>query len=147
MTCSAHGQNSYLVGADSNDVLRVGSYPAAAVNGKMFHFLACRTGLTLGLDLVRNGAKAFFGYTQPYQMMTSEKLSEGFIGCDSVIDLSLTEGDTAGAAQQKAISRFESTIASWEAAGEHTAAVALQQNLDVFVGPQNPGYGNVNTKL
>ncbi len=144
-TASAHGQSWYIVGGDGQDVLRVGRYPAAAANGKAFHLVACRAGADLGLDLVKNGATAFFGYTAPFQLLVGERF--GFIFCDSVVDYRLADGKTAGEAQDAAVAQFNSQIKVFKNQGKHNAAVILQQDLDIFVGPRNQGYGNPDARI
>lgn len=144
-TCSAHGQNSYLLGGDGKEVLWVGRYPAAAASGKVFHLLACRTGKNLGLDLVKNGATAFFGYTLPFVVLIRER--EAFVWCDLRVDYQLTQGKTTGVAQDVAVATFKEKIKLFEDAGKHNAAVILQQDLDIFVGPRDAGYGDPNALI
>lgn len=146
-TASAHGQPSYLVGYDAKDILRVGSYPPAAANGKAFHLLACSSGASLGKDLVKNGATCFFGYTKPFKLLTGGP-QDAFLDCDSRVDYQLAQGATAGQAQDVTVAQFQAQIALFEQEGNHNAAVILQEDLDCFVGPRSSAdYGNVNAKI
>ena len=144
-TASAHGRPSYILGGDGHEVLWVGRYPPGAANGKAFHLLACNSGATLGPDLVSKGATAFFGYNAPFQLLVGEKY--GFIFCDSVVDYQLVEGKTAGEAQSAAVAQFNRQIIAFENQGKHNAAVILQQDLDMFVGPNDAGYGNPDARI
>jgi hypothetical protein len=146
-TCSAHGQNTYLVGNDLKDVLRVGSYPAQAAKGKAFHMLACKTGASLGKDLVANGATAFFGYNDSFKLITSAGYKDAFLDCDAVVDYKLTEGKTAGEAQDAALAQFDKQIMAFENNGDHNDAVVLAEDREYFVGPNNAGYGDPNARI
>jgi hypothetical protein len=147
VSCSAHGQYSYLVGCDSKDVLRVGSYQPGLVAGKIFHFLACKSGKTLGADLVAKGATAFFGYTDSYAVFTGE--TDAFVSCDTKIDYQLLQGATAGAALLATQAAFQAQITAFENAGNHVAAVAMQDNLALLVGPTATGsiYGDPSATI
>jgi hypothetical protein len=144
-TSSSHGKTWYIIGGDHQDVLRVGRYPAAAANGKAFHLLACSAGATLGLDLVKNGATAFFGYTSIFTLLLNK--AHGMVFCDNVVDYQLVDGKTAGEAQVAAVAQFNKQIQAYENAGDHNAAVVLQGDLDIFVGPNDTGYGNPNARI
>ena len=64
-----------------------------------------------------------------------------------MVDYQLVEGKTAGEAQSAAVAQFTRQIKAFENQGKHNAAVILQQDLDMFVGPNDAGYGNPDARI
>lgn len=129
LVATCHGLEDAMIGLGSDGkcdnavrVLGVGSYPPQAVRGKIIHLCACRCGAALGLDLIRNGALAFFGYTRPWAFMPAFALD--FALADSVIDLRLAEGNTTGEAHTACITWMQDKIARFQLGGEGAAAFA-----------------------
>lgn len=61
-----HGDVDTFTGQNENLILRVGEYAPSEINGKVIKLLSCQTGVTLGPDLINNGAASFLGYTDDY---------------------------------------------------------------------------------
>lgn len=61
-----HGEEDLFAGQADDVLLKVGEYNREEVDGKFIKLLACQTGDALGPDVIRNGAKAFQGYTEDY---------------------------------------------------------------------------------
>ena len=61
-----HGDVDVLTGHNEAVILKVGKYNPKEVKGKVIKLLSCQTGVALGPDLIKNGAKAFLGYVDDY---------------------------------------------------------------------------------
>ncbi|MBD2075640.1 hypothetical protein H6F86_17415 [Phormidium sp. FACHB-592] len=115
--------------------------------GKIFHFLACHCGypnIGLGVDLVYNGALAFVGYSKAYQLLLRAR--RDFLDTDIEIDIALIEGLSVQDAYDRAIARFNETIARYRKKGsaeyDPEAASILEYNRDILVF-----YGNKYARL
>jgi hypothetical protein len=150
--CS-HGTDRSVVGrllpgkTDSyEEVLGTGMYQPPEAQGKIFHVTACSAGKSLGPDLVRNGAVAFFGYDAKFKL--SPDRFKVFVDCDAAIDFALLEGKTCEQAFQEAVATYEAAIPVLEAEGKHLCAEYLESNLKHLVGPPKGAiYGNKNATL
>lgn len=63
---AGHGDEIGFSGQNEAPILEVGKYNPMEVKGKVIKLLSCQTGVALGPDLVKNGAKAFLGYVDDY---------------------------------------------------------------------------------
>ena len=63
-----HGSPTTYTGHLGSPILRVGSYNAAEVKGKIIHFLSCQTAKTLGADLVNSGAPCLCGILRKFHL-------------------------------------------------------------------------------
>lgn len=122
-------------------------YDPLEAKNKIFHFLACLCGypgIGLGQDLVNNGAKAFLGYSDKFQLLIRARRE--FLDCDMEIDIALLEGDTVGEAYDRAIAKFNETIKRYrDIKGDHfdpIAASILEKDRDILVF-----YGDKDAKL
>lgn len=70
-----HGDEDSFTGQNEALILEVGRYNPREIRGKMIKLLSCQTGVTLGPDLVKNGAKAFLGYTDDYVWVMDSDLA------------------------------------------------------------------------
>jgi len=61
-----HGDIDAFTGQNEAIILAIGKYNPNEVEGKVIKLLSCQTGVSLGPDLVRNGAASFQGYTDDY---------------------------------------------------------------------------------
>ena len=61
-----HGDKDIFTGQNESVILEVGRYNPREVKGKVIKLLSCLTAVSLGPDLVNNGAKAFLGYKDDY---------------------------------------------------------------------------------
>jgi hypothetical protein len=145
---TASGNSPWTPILQSSDVE---SDPSLA-SGKIFHFLACRTGGTdpsgegLGLTLVANGAVAFIGYKET---VVSDLKYPGIYSGDLAIDRALLAGKTVGEAQQAGITEYSRRIVSATENGAPNDVIAyLKSNLANLVGPLTGSqYGNPNARL
>jgi GH18 family chitinase len=155
-TASGHGLAPSLYGRLENDVfeevISLRHYEPAEAQNKIFHFLACLCGYRtdtfngIGADLVKNGAKAFFGYSKAFVMVVDNK--NEFCDCDIEIDLAFIEGGTAGEVYTRAIAKFNEKIKRLNVDGYDVAAAYLEGNRDMLVAPStDKAYGDINAKL
>jgi len=63
---AGHGDKDSFTGQNEAVILEVGRYNPREVKGKVIKLLSCQTGVALGPDLIKNGAKAFLGYEDDY---------------------------------------------------------------------------------
>lgn len=158
VTANGHGQESYLMGCYKSgnqppfeEVLATGRYDPAEVRGKIIHLLACRCGDTnpggLGLDVVQNGAVAFFGYSGPFILSTTP-MYRAYCSCDIEVDKALIDGKTCEEAYQAAIAAYNKFIAKCQKNGDYADAAALETDRDRLVAPSvDPGFGDKNARL
>ena len=93
ITGVGHGGYSVYTGQNQTEIFRVGNYNSSEVKDKVIHLLSCQTARDLGPDFVRNGCKAFFGYTENFTF--NLEYSHIFFGCDSTIDFNFVLGKNA----------------------------------------------------
>jgi len=67
-----HGGPDVLAGQNSGVILKVGQYNPKEIEGKVIKLLACQTGVTLGPDLIDNGAECYMGYVDDYVWIVDE---------------------------------------------------------------------------
>lgn len=58
-----HGLPNILMGQNQQVLMEAGKYPNGMVKGKVIRLISCQTGLALGPDMVNNGCKSFWGFT------------------------------------------------------------------------------------
>jgi hypothetical protein len=112
-----HGSPTVYTGHMGSQILKVGAYDGAEVNGKVVHLLSCQTAKQLGPDMVTKKAKAYMGYFENFTFVfdnpnTPTNEIELFWKSDSAFDLMLAKGHTVQAAHDKTIATFNAAIAS-----------------------------------
>ena len=70
-----HGDEVGFSGQNEVVILEVGQYDSREVRGKVIKLLSCQTGVTLGGDLIKNGAVAFLGYVDDYVWLCDADLA------------------------------------------------------------------------
>jgi hypothetical protein len=97
ITGAAHGTpTSILGGAPGVAAFSVGEFPDAAVEGKIVHFAACLCAQRLGPEMVRAGARAFFGYDGILQFAPDHGDALPAMELDAMIDRLLVDGKPVG---------------------------------------------------
>lgn len=61
-----HGDIDALTGQNEVIILEVGQYDPREIEGKVIKLLSCQTGVSLGPDLIRNGAASVLAYIDDY---------------------------------------------------------------------------------
>jgi len=72
---AGHGSKTSFTGQNENVILEVGKYNPREVRGKVIKLLSCQTGVSLGPDLIKNGAEAFLGYEDDYVWVMDSDLA------------------------------------------------------------------------
>lgn len=70
-----HGDSDVVTGQNDCDLLRVGEYNPAEINGKVIYAFSCLCAENLGPDLINHGAAAFLGWTDDYLWLLDENRS------------------------------------------------------------------------
>ncbi len=63
---AGHGSETSFCGQNESVILEIGKYNPREVRGKVIKLISCQTGVSLGPDLIKNGARAFLGYKDDY---------------------------------------------------------------------------------
>jgi hypothetical protein len=101
ITGSGHGYPNQFMGQDGQFIWKTGKLNPPEWNDSIVHLLSCDTGAQLGRDMVRAGAKAFWGYTRPFKFNTSmvppanletDTVAEPYFKFDSIIDQGVLQG-------------------------------------------------------
>lgn len=89
------------------------------LQGPIVHLLSCQTGAALGQQMVRNGVRAFWGYTAKFRFyyddpqphdLTQDSLAHFFIEMDCVIDIEILNGSTADQVYAAVTNYFTTTF-------------------------------------
>ncbi|MBV8858743.1 MAG: hypothetical protein JOZ02_17565 [Acidobacteria bacterium] len=147
ITGAGHGMQSKAYTGNSFGVLyEVGKYEKDEVNGKIVHFLSCGIGGQLGPDMVTNGCRAFFGYSEDFSLI--DEAAEFFFECDSAIDIGLIEGLTADEVYNKVVALFNQRIDELRQKQQNYAAIWLSFNLESLCAPSlNKKWGDKDARL
>ncbi len=116
ISASGHGEPDRLIGQNSISIFESGLYSPSDVANKIIHFLACSTAIGLGVDMVKNGAKAFIGYSDLF-VFDLRNYNE-FFECDAEIDYVLTKGGTVEDAHFAALAKFNHYIDYYDKNGD-----------------------------
>ncbi|MDZ8065332.1 MAG: hypothetical protein RMY64_06785 [Nostoc sp. DedQUE08] len=99
LTGVGHGSYDTFTGEYHNPIFTVGNYSPEESQGKIIHFLSCQIAALLGVDFVKYGCRAFFGYDIDFTFAV--KTADIFFECDSEIDRAFAEGLTAEEVYQR----------------------------------------------
>jgi hypothetical protein len=146
VTGSGHGFPTTFTGQGREAILEIGGYQRFHVQGSIIHLLSCEAGEQLGVDLVANGCRAFFGYNDDFVFPIGEP--ELFLECDSVIDLTLAGGGTAEEAYDDTIAAFNQSILRLKKVGRVWLAIALERNRNCLCAPSvDAKWGDLSARL
>jgi len=73
ITGVGHGDPTTFTGQNKQVLWKVGQYNPSECEGKVIKLLSCLCGKELGPDLIRNGARAFQGYTELFGWFVDNK--------------------------------------------------------------------------
>jgi len=105
---NGHGSNEVVTGWNNEILLNIKH--KLDVKGRIIYARSCMAGDKLGPICVKNGAKAFIGYTKNYVVMFSisketrpltDNLAKLFLEPSNLIPISLIKGNTVKKANQK----------------------------------------------
>jgi hypothetical protein len=140
-----HGDVDAFTGQNEVILLEVGNYNPDEIKGKIVKLLSCQTGVSLGPDLIANGAKAFLGYTDDYLWVCdsekihtpwSDDLADPFLMPVIASINALLDGKTAEEAYQIEIDGYR---ASAEAEEDELVKSVIEFNKDnaILLGDSN----------
>ncbi|MGH9908687.1 MAG: hypothetical protein ACRD8U_24275 [Pyrinomonadaceae bacterium] len=149
ITGVGHGFPQSYTGDNLDPIFSSGRYSSKESTGKIVHFFSCTTAVGLGPNFVKNGCKAYFGYSDEFTYPPA--LAETFFECDAEIDKGFADGLTAEevfervkAMFQKHIDRLKSTGDS----GDLFNASVLEVDLRLLRSPSSGSeYGDPTAKL
>lgn len=93
ITGVGHGSEDTFTGDQGIPIFSIGNYNLEESDGKIIHFLSCKTALQLGSDLVQHGCRAFFGYDVDFTVIL--ETPDIFFECDSEIDRAFADANNA----------------------------------------------------
>ena len=105
ITGTGHGTDTQFAGYQKLDVYSVGNYEPDEVRDKIVHLVSCNCATGLGVDFVKNGCRAFFGYDAGFVFDLAA--SGIFFECDGQIDIALAAGQTVAQADAAARALFQ----------------------------------------
>lgn len=156
VTACGHGLPFYLTGwyqsgttGPLQSILEKGKYDPAEVGGKIIHMLACHCGYLnngLGMDVVKNGAVAFFGYSDSFLLRPTQY--RAYCAGDIALDMAMIDGNTCEEAYQAAIATYNKYIAKYRKNGDYEDAATLEKDRDRLVGPSvDSRFGDKDARL
>lgn len=146
LTGVGHGNYDLYTGHFGDPIFRIGYYQPEEAAGKIVHFLSCQTGQRLGVDFVKHGCQAYFGYDENFTFLPD--YSATFFECDSEIDHGFADGLTAGQVYARTRALYEKRIAELLAKGSGYVAATLKFDLDHLRSPSDgPSWGSQAAKL
>ena len=108
ITGVGHGSEDTFTGDQGTPVFRVGNYHQEESDGKIIHFLSCKTAVELGFNLVENGCRSFFGYDDNFTI--NPETPDIFFECDSEIDLAFADTNNAEEVYNRTQQIYENRI-------------------------------------
>jgi hypothetical protein len=150
LTGVGHGVYSAYRGYLGETVFEVDNYKEKEVKGKIAHFVSCGTAHKLGVNFVKHGCSAYFGYDCDYTW--HNVCPDAFFECDSEIDKAFAENHTAGEVYKRVKRLHEQWMARLRGmltlAGDNAAAM-LERNLKRLRCPSSggPDWGSEDAKL
>jgi len=139
-----HGSYTVFFGHDYSHLWDSGAgIQESEVKGRVVHLLACQTAKELGVELVRKGAKAYFGYDENFRFwshedyaddMLNDPYADPFFKADSEIDRCLADGMAADQVHKKVDALFNDLIDEWTGVNDMIAS-RLNWDLIHFCSP------------
>ena len=151
ITGAGHGNDTKYTGDCRLPVFEVGNYHPAESDGKIVHFLSCGTAAELGPDFVKNGCRAYFGYSGIFTFPVD--FSDIFLECDSEIDLAFADGLTAEEVFDHVSKYYDQKISELENEGVNDIDIdeiisLLERNRACFCAPSvDSRYGDRQARL
>ena len=133
ITGSGHGTETTLIGHSGEAIFEIGKYNRDEVENRIVHFMSCLSGGELGPDMVKQGALAFFGYSD--ELAIPEGQEKILFECDSEIDRALAEGLAVADVHERAVSLFEAYIDRLTSLADDDTAKYLTADLQCFCTP------------
>ncbi|MFX1325518.1 MAG: hypothetical protein ACFE8N_11205 [Promethearchaeota archaeon] len=152
ITGSGHGTEASFKGHKYRSIfkkrwslLRAKGYLEDEVKNKIIHLLSCSSAKILGIDFVKNGCKAFFGYDKVVQL--DPDYNQIYSTCDAEIDYAIADGCTAEEAFDRAVQFYKDAIEVLDERNSEYISLSLKRNLECLKGPTISPWGSRNATI
>ena len=141
ITGGGHGLDDVFTGFDRSLIWK-SEQDFTYLQRPIVHLLSCQTGAVLGQQMVRNGVRAFWGYSRKFRFyyddppprnLSDDSLAHFFIQMDCLIDAEILNGSTADQVYAALTAYFTQTFNSLKN-DPHSQSILLQ-NYRHLVGP------------
>jgi len=115
---NGHGSPESVAGEDNEIILSVGNGTKLLKN-KIIFVRACDSGAILGKEIMKNGAKGFVGYIQPFMFLIDkdyfnkpleDELAAPFLECSNQVGISLIKGRSVAEAHKDSLGKYSEAI-------------------------------------
>jgi len=115
---NGHGNQKAVAGED-NEIILSTEDGAELLKDKTIFVRACDAGTILGKEIMKNGARGFIGYIQPFMFLIDknsfnkpleDELAAPVLECSNQVGISLIKGKSATEAQQDSLDKYAETI-------------------------------------
>ena len=141
ITAAGHGEYDLFRGYHNDPIWKAG-HNLSNVKGTIVHLLSCKTGRLLGRDMIQQGARAFWGYTEDFKFVRkiptpshihTDTLAGDAILMDCLIDIGILRNHDANRIYDEVCAYFKITTQGMPASSAHRAA--MLHNLNHLVCP------------
>jgi len=141
ITVAGHGVDDTLTGYERALIWKA-DQDLTYLRAPIVHFLACQTGAVLGQQMVRDGVRAFWGYTAKFRFffdnpamrdLSEDYIAGVFIEMDCLIDVQILNGSNAEEIY-KALSEYFKD-AFYKLKNDPASQALLLHNYRHLVGP------------
>ncbi len=115
---NGHGNQEAVAGEDNEIILSTGDGTKLLKN-KIIFVRACDAGTILGKEIIRQGARGFIGYVQPFMFLSNkdsfgkpleDELAAPVLECSNQVGTSLIKGRSAGEAHKDSLDKYTKAI-------------------------------------
>lgn len=115
---NGHGNQEAVAGEDDEIILSTGNGTKLLKN-KIIFVRACDAGTILGKEIMKNGARGFIGYIQPFMFLIDkdsfnkpleDELAAPVLECSNQIGISLIKGRSVAEAHKDSLDKYTETI-------------------------------------
>jgi len=117
---NGHGDEYCVVGQNDEELISAGKNSNLLKNS-LVYIRACSAGKILGKEIIKNGAKAFIGYTEPFvfyckedflHMPLKDDYAQPFFETSNQVGISLIKGKTAKESNEDSNKLYNKVISS-----------------------------------
>ena len=115
ITGMGHGSYDRFTGQHGVTIWQASAIPPSHVTDKLVHLCSCETGAMLGLEMVKQGATVFWGYTvsfvfyhsdPPPISLESDPVARIFFQMDAIVDRGILAGRDATTIYDRIVAYF-----------------------------------------
>ena len=156
ITGMGHGAPTIFSGDGGDAIWKVDKYNPNEVKNKIIHLMSCLTAKVLGKDMVLNGCKAFFGYSDVFKFTRKKPPPDSplddeyisiFVDIACEVDRCLLKGFNAEQTHNIVLNRYNLAVEEW-ALKFGDVASRLYSNSNCFRSPSmGKAWGDKKAKL